>query len=273
MITVKEIMHTMKKGPFDIADLPEAIYHAVPAMSASGLKSFRKSPGDWKWNRENPSEDTTARRWGRLVHLFLSQPHRIETDIEVIDGHRGGKEVKAAVEAAQAAGKTVVKSDEFNRAAAIRKYAQEHPILGLALKQGIGERSFFWLDPATGAPCRARIDWITKDIPWDWKTFDNVHSEDALEGQIRKEFYDYQDVWHREAFLQVYGRPVKDFYHAFIQEDPIKIQITRVTDTSREEIAPYIRGHLAEFAECLKTDTWPLNDGEIKDIVVKPWRS
>lgn len=272
--TATSILTEMKVKPLSIEGLPESIYHSIPAMSASGLKYFRKSPGDWKYMRDNPSGDSEARRWGRLIHIVLSEPQRVETSVAVIDGHRGNKEVKAAVEKAEAAGQLVIKPEKFATAMEIAVYARNHHnVLKVALKNGIGERSLFWIDPESGAPCKARLDWLTKDSIFDWKTFDEVHSEDGLESQIRKMFYDYQDVWYSEGFYRVFGRQPKRFHHAFIQEGPVKIQLTEIAQVSREEITPYIRQHLFDFAECLKKDEWPLNDGEIKEIVIKPWRN
>jgi hypothetical protein len=260
-----------EKKAIEIQGLPEATYHEFPAMSASGLKEFRKSPGDWKYRRENPSGDSIARKWGRLVHIFLSEPHRLDSAIAQIEGNRNSTKVRDEIEAAEASGKMVIKPEDFRRAVAVADYCRAHPIVGLALKRGLGERSLFWIDPATGAPCKARIDWMTNDIIFDWKTFDNVHSDETIERQIRKMFYDYQHAWYVEGFFQVFGiRP--QFHHVFIQEEPIKVQITQIVQASIEEITPYIRQHVEDFARCLKADHWPLNDDNIKDIVMKEWR-
>jgi hypothetical protein len=270
---VKSLLDAMSKKPLALDDIPEEFYHAFPAMSASGLKEFRKTPKHWKYARENPSDSNTPGRiHGKLVHMMLNEPARVKNEIAVIDGHRGGKEVKAQVEAALAAGKLVCKSEEFKSAKDIYEFVHQHELASKYFKDGVGERSFFWNDPKTGAPCKARLDRINKDsVIVDVKTFDDICLEDNLENQIRKMFYHFQNWFYREAFTQVYGAPPKDFVNVFVQDAPLDAVVVRIADQTLEEVEPIVRMYLAQFAECVKADQWPASPAIIRDIVVKPW--
>lgn len=273
MHTIESIQKMMSKGPIALDGVSEDLYHKFPAMSNSGMKEFEKAPGLYDYMRKNPSEDSDARRLGRLLHMALGEPIRFRTEVVVVDGHRGGKEVKELVAAHQAAGKLVVKSDQVADVLFTVEYCKKHKLVKEILKAGVAERSFFWNDKKTKVPCKARVDWITPTgVLCDWKTFDPNHSEDLIERQIRSMNYHYQAAWYERAFEMAYGKPPADFYNVFIRtKNGIRAQVTRIVPQALDEVIPIIDSKLLEFSKCLAADFWPMNDEEVLDIVVKPF--
>lgn len=271
--TIESIQKLMSKSPLVLYDCPEELYHSFPAFSNSGMKEFEKAPGIYDFMKKNPSEDTNSRRSGRLLHLAIGQPDRIKSDVAVVDGHRGGKEVKALVEAYEAAGKLVVKSDQIVDKLAAAEYCRKHKLVSKILQRGKAEVSIFWIDKLTKAPCKARLDWVTdSEIIADWKEFDPNYDEGAIERQIHTMNYHYQHAWYIEAYTQGFGHPPKDFYNVFIRtKNGIRVQVTRIVDQAIEEVIPIIRSHLLAYSKCLQTQDWSMNDEEVLDIVIKPF--
>lgn len=270
MNSLEELISKVSGKNIAIEGLPEKLYHAYPAMSASGMKEFRKSPGHFKWMRENPSEDTPARIVGRAFHMAIGEPDRFLKEVVMIDGHRGTKSVKEAVEAAECEGKTVLKPDQHKLITDSVAYCLEHPLIKEIIKQGKSEVSYFWIDPDTGVPCKARLDWVTANgVLVDWKTFDGLHDDDNIERQIRKMFYQFQASWYLEAYFRVHGKMPRKFYNVFVESEPCTAKVTTIAQQSLEETVPYIQHYLKRFAECLKSDSWPLDDGDVVEIVVK----
>lgn len=274
--TVANIQELMLAGkPIALQRVPEAVYHAYPAMSNSGLKEFKKGAGYWKAAREEPSEDTPARLLGRMIHMVLGEPQRFKTDVAIIDGNRAGAAVKQAVAQQEALGKIVIKPDLAKICLDVHHKAIKHPLINQILKEGMSEVSIFWIDEATKAPCKARLDWITSSgVICDWKTFDPLYSEDLLEHQIRSNYYHFQNAWYNEAYFQAYGKRAKGFYNVFIRtNNPVDLRVTTIAKQSIEETIPFIRTHLENFAKCLEKDEWLLTPNEVTEIVVRPFWS
>ncbi len=267
-------LHQMAaSGNVALDGVPEAVYHAFPAMSATGLKEFRKGPGYFKHWRENPGEDTQARLEGRLVHMSLGEPDRLKQDVVVVDGHRGRTDVKEEIAHYKGQGLTVCKPEDMKMALETGAFCRKHPRIAELLRAGVAERTLLWKDPTTGAQCKARVDWMTPTMAMaDWKTFDKVYDDDALEYQIRTMFYQFQSAWYLEGFYRVYGRRARAFYHGFIRhEPPYDAAVREICQHSVEETIPYIQRALARYAECVQKNHWPMTAPDVGDIEVKPF--
>lgn len=270
---MQDLRAAAEAGNVCLDGVPETLYHAFPAMSASGVKEFRKAPGYWKYWRDNPGKDTQARLEGRLVHMALSEPERFEEQVVVIDGHRGSSAVKLAITAAVLMGKVACKPEDYAMARGVADVCRAHPLLSAALSRGKGEQTLLWKDPATGVQCKARLDWVTpSDVILDWKTFGPIWSDDDVERQIRQNGYHFQTVWYIAGFKAVFNRDPKAFYHAFLRNDPpYDVAVRKVEQHSLDETAPYIPAVLEQFKTCLDQDFWPLTSPEVKGIELKPF--
>lgn len=273
MHTHESILKGMTKGPVIIEGLPDDIYHSFFAMSASGLKNFEKCPGYWFWKRNNPSADTSSRKFGRNVHIALGEPERFNTQFEVVDGHRGGKAVKEAIEFAESQGKIVVKSEEYQLLKDVAKYCrEEHDLLPAVFKTGTGERSIFWLEnivnPTTGktvpVPCKARLDWTSGNgIIFDWKTFDEIQDAINVGRQIAKMKYHVQESWYSRAYGAAYSKKPHSFNFVFIEteEGPesnwIDVAVRDLSSDLHKSTSIRIDYYLEIFANCIATNTWP----------------
>lgn len=267
------LFQAVAQGNIALDNVPEELYHAFPAMSASGLREFRKGPGYFKHWRESENKDTQARLEGRLVHMALGEPARFRAEVIVVEGSRQSTAVRELIAAHRAAGKTVAKAEDIRVALETAAYCRTHPRIAEILASGVAERSFFWKDPVSGAQCKCRVDWITgRGAMVDWKTFTNVWDDDLLEYQIRSMGYQFQKAWYMEGFYRVYGRRALAFYSAFIRnEEPYDVAIRDICEHSIEEAIPYIQRALTRYAECVRTNEWPMTAPEVGEIEVKPY--
>lgn len=140
-------------------DLPSAQYHALPYVSSSFLKRFRRNPA----SALLPVEQTLAMVLGSASHAYS-----LEGDRAFLDGYavlpagidrrtKAGKEEWAMFEAANQ-GKTLLTRDQADAVLGIDNSLKTHPLASMLLKRGTPELSLVWDDAETGLRCKARID-------------------------------------------------------------------------------------------------------------------
>lgn len=263
--TVEKLAEAMKNGPVALEGVPEDVYHSFFAMSASGLKNMKRSPGFWFWRRENPSNDTAARRYGRLVHMALGEPKRFKNEVVCVEGSRNAKAVKEEIEVYESAGKTVCKPDEYKLVLDIQKYClEEHKITPSVFKTGTGERTLLWNDEKTGVPCKARLDWTSGNgIIFDFKTFDRPDDAYKVNRQISDMDYHVQARWYSRGFNVVYKKKPHSFNFMFIGAEEseksnfIDLAIVDLDENLNNAAEMMIDFQLTIFAECIQKNHWP----------------
>jgi hypothetical protein len=142
----------------------DAEYRALPAVNFSTLKYMAKSPLHYKHALENPSPVTDAMSIGTAEHCMVLEPSQFPPRYTVwTGGRRAGKEWDAFCLANE--GKTIIKSDEYDRCVAMRDAVRAHPAAGPILASGgESEKVVLWKDPETGLDCKARIDWLCGSV-------------------------------------------------------------------------------------------------------------
>jgi hypothetical protein len=202
--------------------MDEAEYHAIPALSNSGIKWLLVSPMDFwarSWmnpDREEP-EDTVFTEMGSAYHArilegreaFYSRYAPALDPEDYPDALRTADEIKAALaDADPKAKKAGTKADLIERLLAIRPEAivwdtllrehaerhegktllspalirkieisaamiEKHPTLSKAFQGGQPEVTIIWNCRETGAPMKARIDYLKIRSIVDLKTLSN----------------------------------------------------------------------------------------------------
>ena len=249
-----------------LRDVPEDDYHAFDALSYSGLKELKKAPGYYRHSKDNPSEDTDARRVGRSVHMLLAEPDRAAREIVVIDGVRRGA-VKDEVAAAEAAGKLVLKPDTYDQMRRVADFCRKHPRVSELLAEGRGEQTLLWKDPATGVQCKARADWLTSGaVIADWKTFDQLDDYE-IERQIRKMKYHWQAGYYTEGLSIITGREYRSFVNVFIRtQDPIDCRVVVLSDEVIIAAREFYRPYIELYADCQRKGEWPMSEPSITEL-------
>jgi hypothetical protein len=157
-------------------DIPEAEYHAATdSLSASGAKVLL--------GKRPPSSDSDALMFGRLVHILLLEPARIDEYVDLdpdiigikkdgtkADNPRNTTAWRDAVFAAKQDGLTIVDSGTLAHARALASAVQSHPEAGRVLAQATGHEVSAYADHPTGARVRARFDLVGPGFIADVKT-------------------------------------------------------------------------------------------------------
>lgn len=159
--------------------MPFDVYHAVDAVSSSGLKTFARSP--WHYRNRVEVKPTKSMLTGTLVHCALLEANALAAryvvtpdtapprpSIRQVNAKKPSPETVAAVQwwsdfQAQCEGKQIISADDYATMQAQVRAVQAEPELAKLLARGEGEVSLFWVDEATGLYCKARIDWLSLD--------------------------------------------------------------------------------------------------------------
>ena len=152
----------MTPGLYD--SIPESTYHAdLTSLSASGAKVLL--------GKRPPAPDSEALAFGRLVHVILLEPHRldeyVDLDPDVIgltvkgersDNPKNTKAWKEEVLKAQQSGLTIIDSRTLSKAQAMAMAVRDHPEAGRLLAQATDYEVSGYATHPSGAPVRARYD-------------------------------------------------------------------------------------------------------------------
>lgn len=157
-------------------DMPFDDYHAVEAVSASGLRVFSRSP--WHYRNRVEIKPTRPMLRGTLAHCALLEPDAMAARYVVVpedaprrptDAQWNAKKSSESSEAAkawwrdwqaQAGSRQIISAEDFALCRQQLEAVAAVPELAELLSSGRGEVSIFWTDPTTRLYCKARIDWL-----------------------------------------------------------------------------------------------------------------
>lgn len=235
-------------------------YASIPAANWTKLNKLRTgSPLHYKDALTNPGTDSTGRMLGRAVHAMMFEPESFWATHVVTDIKRRGTKEWTALEAANP-GKTILKRDENEEALAQVDALRSCPLVADYLDGAVFEQTVTWTDPATGIPCKARLDWVnprTRTLI-DLKGTPTTHpmmfgkraAKDGYHIQLGGHYYNacrYGLGWEPEesAIVAVeFNRPF-DVAVFTLEEDDVALAQTEI-DTL-----------LAKLAECERRGAYP----------------
>lgn len=197
-----------------IKDMSIESYHAHEAISKSGLDQIHKSI----FHFLNPKKvDTDFFRIGNAVHdlvlskdifdaKYILQP----TDIEIRRG-KAWDEFKAANE-----GKTILKPKEYRQVLDMAFSINQSPLAKQIFKEGEAEHSYF--SEIDGVQCRARPDFVTKDIVFDLKTTMSPLRDD-FKRSIGRFRYHVQAAFYLDVINAAMGTDIQDFCFLAVEKE------------------------------------------------------
>jgi hypothetical protein len=260
-------MTTVAEAPaFEgIIDMPEDEYHTQPALSFSGAKKLLHPfcPAIFRHTQDNPQPHKREFDLGHAAHKVVLGEG---SELYVIDADSyRTKKAQTERDEAYERGDIPVLPVEFDQVQAMAARVREHPIAGpLFGGPGLAEQSLFWTDPATGVPCRARLDWLSYQVG-DYKT-----STSAEPGHISKkvdEFgYYLQAAWYLDGAIHL-DLVAEDAEFWFVFQDKNPPYLVTVVDLSPDDLQiGRERNRLAReiYRDCLEAGVWP---GYSNDIV------
>lgn len=267
-----------------ISDISADAYHAHPALSATGAKRILKAPALYRWEADHPMPSTKTFDFGKAAHRRVLGAG---DNVEVLDFDSfRTKAAQDARDEAAAAGRVplLVKDWEVVEAMAAALAAAELETadgvrfsVADLFRDGHPEQSLFWMDPETGVPCRARLDWLPNPVPGrrmvllDYKTAANA--DPAEFGRVADSLdYHVQDFWYRDAVRACGLDPDPAFVFAVQEKTPPYLVSVCQLDTDARALGR-ARGVRARriFADCVTTGRWPGYGERVHPIALPPW--
>lgn len=259
-----------------IYDMPEAEYHAHPALSSTQARWLLDSPARYRHNLTH-REEKVDYDVGHALHakvLGVGSPVIAYPDEHLTPS--GNVSTKAATVAwaseQRAAGLVPVAPDAMAGVDAMAEAALAHPEARAILEAaGHSEVSVFATDPDTGVDVRARIDRLSDDFAVDVKTTRGTADRIGFGREAAKLDYPVQAAWYLDALCWV-GIEDVDWRFIVIEKAAPHLvavhaldDVTLLTATERAKRAREI------YAECVAADRWPGYPEEILTTYMPAW--
>jgi hypothetical protein len=266
------------------AGFPEAEYHAHPALSQSQAKVLLDCPARYRWQLDNPREDTTAFDVGTAAHSKVlgvgSEVVVIPDEHLSVDGKASTKAAKEFIAAARADGRTPILRVQADAVDAMAEAVLAHRTARAILeREGDSELSAWWVDGAdNGAEvqCRARFDRITttlSDLPAlvDLKTTGRSAAPDAFTKAVVDYGYDLQATWYAHGFEAITGQPATFTFIVVEKDAPHLVAVHTLDEVFQERGERLRRNAIDTYAACVAADTWPAHGDEIHILTPPRW--
>jgi len=192
--------------------LNEELYHSVPNLGSTNLKTLLQSPSEYWWESHlNPEreedKDSPSLKFGSAMHarillgeeffktLYVRRPDSVDR-------------MTAAIKADLAPnGETILSGADYDRICKTGEVIAADPNLQDAFDEGIPELSVFWTDE-NGIPLKARFDYFKYFGIGDLKTAANTYRRPFREVCLRAietYRYDMQAAHYLDARAQMRG--------------------------------------------------------------------
>lgn len=279
--------------PSMILDMPAAEYHARRSeISKHGIDQLTVCPAKYKHNLDNPSEPTAAMRIGSLLHLSILEPDEFKRVTAFVPADAPRKPSQAQRDAknpspesvasitwwdnfySEIVGKEIVTVEEYASLSGMGEAVRSHPVASALLKkEGWTEACFFWIDPETGAKCRARMDRV---IPELRLILDIKTAEEASAAKFSRACGNYrygvQSAIYPDAAQAVLGD--NDWRFIFIvveKKKPHFVAVYEADEMMRDLGQAEYRLDLAKYQECVTSGKWPGYTETIEPIFLPAW--
>lgn len=256
-------------------DLAHDDYLRLPALGSSDIKRILRSPAHYRAAADDTADAADALLFGTAVHMGAFEPARFEREVVALpDVDRRTKAGKAEHDAFVLAhpGALLLPAADLERARRVVAALHEHSAAAHLLRDGVPEVSLQWVDEATGAPCKARVDWLRPDGSMvDLKTARDA-SPLGFGRAIGQYGYAIQDAHYSAGgTVALRQRPP---YFAFIaaeKDPPYAVGVYVLDDEAVAAAEARRRGALERWAECTRTGRWPAYSDLIETITLPKW--
>lgn len=250
-------------------------YRQIQATNWTALKHMRESPLKYRHMVDAEDEDNLARAIGRASHCALFEPQEFERlffvlpedapdrpSDRILYAKKPSPESVARVKwwdefERESAGRTMLTAEHMAQVTGLAAAVRKHPLVAPYLAGAQFERAVTWTDPASGEPCKARLDWTTPLALLDLKgttsidafRFGAVAARLGYYCQLGGHYYNaarYGLRWlpQEVAIVAVEFKPPHDVA-MFTLDDNIIF-------AAQEEVAGLIR----QLQECRRTSVW-----------------
>ncbi len=259
-----------------VTGFPAEEYHkCIDVQSCSMLKAMLVSPAHYKAQFFEPQANSKAKDFGTLIHTLVLEPQSFASRYAVYPGTRDGRDAAYKAFAAAHADLIVIDDVSFGEARQMTEAILERRFRGRPiadyLAEGEKEVTVFYADPATGVPCRVRMDLLHPEFVFDLKTAVSVARGDWLR-QATGLHYDLQCYMYSFAECLVAGREsaLPFVFIAAENTRPHSVSVFTAGESFVTSGAQKYQQALTAYAACSQVDLWP-GLGQEDSLELDPW--
>lgn len=246
-----------------IRDLPEADYHARPALSAGGAWLLAQACPAIYWYGSPFNPDAAARKSnkpmdiGVALHLAALEPNRLNARTVVIehDDFRT-KEARDQRDAAYAAGRVPLLTKDDELVDRLRDALFANQDAARLIDDAETEVSYFW--DADGVPCKARADLVARDGSLGDLKASASASPEFFQRQAFNAGHFLRAAWYMDGWQIASGHRPPDYWFIVVaREPPHLVTVCRLDERAIEWGRMMIGRSLALFRRCMDRGEWP----------------
>lgn len=241
--------------------MSQKAYREAEGISRSELFTISKTPLHFKYEQDNPKEDTKSLSFGRAAHKYILEKDDFFNDfaIEPVVDRRtkaGREEFYAFAESLGE--KESISMEDYQKILQMYDAIQSNPV-AVALLTGEHEKDFFWVDDLTGEKCKCRPDCLSqyegKKYIVDYKTTDSCE-DGHFERSCRKYGYKFQSGMYTEGVFQ---NTFEQYGFVFVAQEKTAPYAVRVYFCTPEFVAQgydQFRQLIGIYHQCKMTGNW-----------------
>lgn len=270
-------------------DLPAEDYHAqTDWLSWSRMKNLVPplTPAHFKAALEAPEPRKRHFDLGKVVHLLVLGEGDRFVVVQALNKQKepydadGYTTVSAQRhrDAIYEQGLVPILRHELDAAHAMAEAVRTHQAASILLGKGTPEVSLFWVDPATGVKCRARLDWLPEPVDGrrlivpDLKTAESAAPSEFAKAAARLGYYG-QASHYRDGIRALGIDPEPAFLFVVVEKAaPHLVSVDQFAEPEDVRLARRIVDHCRRlYADCLAADRWPGYGGGVHDLSLPSW--
>lgn len=245
-----------------VLDMPEAEYHAHPALSSTGVRSLLTCPERFWHDKIHGRPPKDAFDLGSVLHSYVLGTG---WPMAVWFGDWSDKGAQTFKAEAREAGKIPIKAEQLQQVEAMGKRVLRDRHAGpLLTRPGLSEISLFWSDPDTDVACRARLDRLTeteegRPLYVEVKTTRSA-SRHTLQRHIAEFGYHLQQEWNLDGLVHAGLDPDAEAVCKFVFVEttpPYPVTVVNLDDQAGWLGRDANRRGLRLYQRCVESGDWP----------------
>jgi hypothetical protein len=212
---------------------------------------------------------------GTAIHLAVLEPERFALEVvqrPTFDRRTTIGKAGFAAWTAENAGRLALEAEDFDTVRRSADSVLAHPAARALLSEGAPEVTLRWVDATTGAPCRARFDWLRPDLgAVDLKSTRDA-SPAGFAREIAQHAYYIQAAHYDMGAQAVLGQFLP--YWIFIaveKEAPYAVGVYSLDRESIDAAAVRVADALARWRASTDSGRWPSYSNLIEPITTPKW--
>lgn len=254
-------------------------YREHEGISRSDLFKISKSPMHFKYEMDNPPEQSNALKFGIALHAYVLERETFENEFAVVPKcdrrTKEGKQVYSDF-IANSEGKILVDSEDMEKIIAMADSIDKSPFAKILLR-GAKEQSFFWTDELTGEKCKCRPDILTEisdtTIIADVKSCENAQTDVFMRKAIEYG-YDMQAAMYCEGVEANIKKKCLFVFIAVEKTAPYAVNILQADKYVMLRGMDKFREYLGIYHDCKEKGNWYGYNGfsgEINNMSLPAW--